>query len=186
MPRRPIKKKRTLLPDPVYNRISVHLLINRVLKSGKKSVAYRIVYDTLREVGEATQKNPIEVFEKILDQITPRVAVKPRRRGGAVQMVPRVLRSGDESKNIAIRWMLEGCMKQSGKPMVTKLKNEMLEAYKKSGYAMRKREELYKLAVNNAMYAKRPQAILNAVNQILPTTSQPAPSSSAPTTKVKK
>lgn len=165
MPRRPIKKKRTLLPDPVYNSVSVHLLINRVLKSGKKSIAYRIVYDTLREVGEATQKNPIEVFEKILDQVTPRVAVKPRRRGGAVQMVPRVLRSGEQSKNMAIRWMLEGCAKQSGKPMVTKLKNEMLEAFKKNGYAMRKREELYKLAVNNAMYAKRPQAILNAVNQ---------------------
>lgn len=168
MPRRPIAKKRTLLPDPVYNSVSVHLLINRVLKKGKKSIAYRIVYDTLREVGEITQKSPVEVFETVLDQITPRVEVKPRRRGGAVQMVPRVLRASDRAKANAIRWILEGCYKQTGKPMVTKLKNEIVEAYKKSGYAVRKRDELHKLAVVNAMYAKRPQAILNAVSQVTP------------------
>lgn len=168
MPRRPIAAKRSLLPDPIYNSLSVHLLVNRVLKSGKKSVAYRIVYDSLREVGEATQKNPVEVFEKALDNITPRVEVKPRRRGGAVQMVPRVLRSGERSKATAILWILEACHKQAGKPMVAKLKNEIVEAYKKNGYSIRKREELHKLAVNNAMYAKRPQAILNAVNQLTP------------------
>jgi small subunit ribosomal protein S7 len=168
MPRRPISKKRSLLPDPVYNSVSVHLLINRVLKKGKKSVAYRIVYDTLRDVGEATQKNPAEVFDTVLDQITPRVEVKPRRRGGAVQMVPRVLRASDRAKANAIRWILEGCAKQSGKPMVAKLKNEIIDAYKKTGYSLRKRDEVHKLAVANAMYAKRPQAILNAVNQVTP------------------
>nr|ALO21085.1 ribosomal protein S7 [Lobochlamys segnis] len=168
MPRRPIKKKRSLLPDPVYNSISVHMIVNRVLKNGKKSIAYRIVYNALKEIGDITQKNPVEVFEKALDNITPRVEVKPRRRAGAVQLVPRVLRAGDRSKATALRWILEACQKRSGQPMILKLKNEILEAYKKSGYAIRKKEELHKIAINNAMYAKKPQIVINAINQILP------------------
>nr|YP_009184683.1 ribosomal protein S7 [Oogamochlamys gigantea]ALO62820.1 ribosomal protein S7 [Oogamochlamys gigantea] len=170
MPRRPIKKKRLLLPDPIYQSISVHMLVNRVLKNGKKSLAYRIVYNALKQVGEITQKNPVEVFENALDNITPRVEVKPRRRAGAVQLVPRVLRSGDRSKSTALRWILEACQKRSGQPMILKLKNEILEAYKKSGYSVRKKDELHKIAINNAMYARKPQIIINAINQITPTT----------------
>nr|AYQ95050.1 ribosomal protein S7 [Palmellopsis texensis] len=166
MPRRPISKKRELLPDPVYQSISVHMLVNRVLKNGKKSVAYRIVYNALREVGEITQKNPVEVFEKALDNVTPRVEVKPRRRAGAVQLVPRVLRSGGKAKATSLRWILEACQKRSGQPMILKLKNEIIEAYKKSGYSIRKKEELHKIAINNAMYAKKPQIIINAVNSL--------------------
>jgi small subunit ribosomal protein S7 len=164
MPRRPISKKRTLLPDPVYNSVSVHMLVNRVLKSGKKSIAYRIVYTALKEIGEITQKNPVEVFEQALDNVTPRVEVKPRRRAGAIQMVPRVLRLGDRAKATSLRWVMEACLKRAGQPMVIKLKNEILEAYKKTGYAIRKKDELHKIAVNNAMYAKKPQIIINAVN----------------------
>jgi len=166
MPRRPINKKRILLPDPIYNSITVHMLINRVLKSGKKSIAYRIVYNALKDIGETTGKNPVEIFENALDNVTPRVEVKPRRRAGAIQLVPRVLRAGDRSKATALRWVLEGCHKRSGQPMLTRLKNEILDAYKKTGYAIRKKEELHKIAVNNAMYARKPQTVINAVNQI--------------------
>lgn len=166
MPRRPLSKKRILLPDPIYNSVSVHMLINRVLKSGKKSVAYRIVYNALKEIGEATGKNPVEVFEKSLDNVTPRVEVKPRRRAGAIQLVPRVLRAGDRSKATALRWVLEGCYKRSGQPMLNRLKNEIIDAYKKTGYAIRKKDELHKIAVNNAMYARKPQTVINAVSQI--------------------
>lgn len=171
MPRRPINKKRTLLPDPVYNSISIHMLVNRVLKSGKKSVAYRIVYNALKEIGDVTMKNPVEVFEKALENITPRVEVKPRRRAGAIQMVPRVLRLGANTSNRAkantLRWIMEGCDKRSGQPMVTKLKSEILDAYKKTGYAIRKKEELHKIAIANAMYAKKPQVIINAINLLV-------------------
>jgi small subunit ribosomal protein S7 len=166
MPRRPLNKKRILLADPIYGSVSVHMLINRVLKSGKKSVAYRIVYNALKDIGESTGKNPVEVFEKALDNVTPRVEVKPRRRAGAIQLVPRVLRAGDRSKATALRWVLEGCHKRSGQPMLNRLKNEILEAYKKTGYAIRKKDELHKIAVNNAMYARKPQTVINAVNQI--------------------
>lgn len=168
MPRRPISQKRALLPDPVYNNTTVHMLVNRVLKSGKKSIAYRIVYTALKEIGDVTQKNPVEVFETALDNITPRVEVKPRRRAGAIQMVPRVLRAADSAhaKATSLRWILEACEKRSGQPMVTKLKTEIIEAYKKTGFAIRKKEELHKLAINNAMYARKPQAVINVVNQV--------------------
>lgn len=166
MPRRPLNKKRILLPDPIYNSVSVHMLINRVLKKGKKSVAYRIVYNALKEIGDTSGKNPVEIFEKALDNITPRVEVKPRRRAGAIQLVPRVLRTGDRSKATALRWILEGCYKRSGQSMVNRLKNEILEAYKKTGYAIRKKDELHKIAINNAMYTRKPQTVINAVNQI--------------------
>ena len=169
MPRRAITKKRTLLQDPIYNSVSIHMLVNRVLKSGKKSVAYRVVYTALKEIGDITKKNPIEVFEKALDNVTPRVEIKSRRRAGTVQQIPRVLRSGDRAKATALRWILEACQKRSGQPIITKLKNEIIEAYKKTGFSIRKKEELHKIAINNAMYAKKPQIVINAVNQITPT-----------------
>jgi len=163
MPRRPLKKKRNLLPDPIYNSLSVHMLVNRVMKSGKKSVAYKIVYNTLQEIGEVTKQNPVEVFETALENVMPKVEVKPRRRAGAVQMVPRVLRSGERGNATSLRWILEACDKKSSKSMVAKLQSEILDAYEKKGNAMKKREELHKIAANNAMYANRPQLILSAI-----------------------
>lgn len=164
MPRRPIKKKRSLLPDPVYNSLSVHMLVNRVMNSGKKALAYKIVYNTLREIGDATQKNPVEVFEMALENVMPKVEVKPRRRAGSVQMVPKVLRSPEKGKASALRWVLDSCQKKSSKSMVARLKIEILDAYEKKGNALKKKEELHKIAASNAMYAKRPQTILNAVS----------------------
>jgi small subunit ribosomal protein S7 len=166
MPRRPIKQKRILLPDPVYNSISVHMLVNRVMKSGKKSLAYKIVYTTLKEVGEATQKNPVEVFEIALENVMPKVEVKPRRKAGSVQMVPRVLRSVDKGQANALRWILEACEKKASKGMVSKLKSEILDAYEQKGNAIKKKEELHKIAANNAMYSNRPQLILNVLNTV--------------------
>jgi small subunit ribosomal protein S7 len=164
MPRRPIKKKRVLLADPVYNSISVNMLVNRVMKSGKKSIAYRIVYNTLQEIGETTQKNPVEVFENALENVMPQVEVKPRRKAGSVQMVPRVLRSVEKGKITALRWILGACEKKSSKSMISRLKTEILDAYEKKGNAIKKKEELHKMAISNAMYSSRPQLILNAVS----------------------
>jgi len=164
MPRRPIKQKRVLLPDPVYNSTSVHMLVNRVMKSGKKSLAYKIVYTTLKEIGETTQKNPVEVFDLALENVMPKVEVKPRRRAGSVQMVPKVLRSVERGQANALRWILESCEKKSSKGMVSKLKSEILDAYEQKGNAIKKKEELHKIAANNAMYSNRPQLILNVLN----------------------
>lgn len=164
MPRRPIKKTRVLLPDPVYNSISVHMLVNRVMKSGKKSLAYKIVYTTLKEIGEVTQKNPVEVFDMALENVMPKVEVKPKRRAGSVQMVPKVLSSIERGQANALRWILESCEKKSSKGMVSKLKSEILDAYEQKGNAIKKKEELHKIAANNAMYSNRPQLILNVLN----------------------
>lgn len=165
MPRRPLTKKRKLLADPFYNSIALHMLINRVLQSGKKSVSYKILYTAFKEIGDSTGKNPIEVFDQALENATPHVEVKPRRRSGAIQLVPRVLKVCDRSKASALRWILEGCKKRAGQRMVDKVKIEIVEAYKKTGYAIRKRDELHKVAISNAMYARKPQAVINAVNQ---------------------
>nr|YP_009492153.1 ribosomal protein S7 [Pseudopediastrum integrum]AWI68810.1 ribosomal protein S7 [Pseudopediastrum integrum] len=164
MPRRPINKTRVLLPDPVYNSISVHMLVNRVMKSGKKSLAYKIVYTTLKEIGEVTQKNPVEVFDVALENVMPKVEVKPKRRAGSVQMVPKVLSSVERGQANALHWILESCEKKSSKGMVSKLKSEILDAYEQKGNAIKKKEELHKIAANNAMYSNRPQLILNVLN----------------------
>ena len=164
MPRRPIKTKRVVLPDPVYNSTSIHMLVNRVMKNGKKSLAYKIVYNTLQNIGETTQKNPVEVFETALENVMPKVEVQPRRRAGSVQMVPSILRSVERGQANALRWILESCEKKSAKSMVVKLQTEILDAYEKKGNALKKKEELHKIAASNAMYAKRPQTILNAVS----------------------
>ena len=166
MPRRPIQQKRTLVPDPIYNSISVHMFVNRVMKNGKKSLAYKIVYNTFKNIGETTGKNPVEVFETALDNIMPKVEVQPRRRAGSVQMVPSILQSQERGQATALRWILESCEKKSAKSMVAKLQTEILDAFEKRGNAIKKKEELHKLAANNAMYSKRPQIILNAVAQM--------------------
>jgi len=166
MPRHPIKKKRVVLPDPIYNSTSVHMLVNRVMKNGKKSLAYKIVYNTFQNIGEVTQKNPVEVFETALKNVTPEVEVQPRRRAGSVQMVPTLLRSVERGQANALRWILESCEKKSAKSMVVKLQTEILDAYEKKGNAIKKKEELHKIAANNAMYSNRPQIILNAVSQV--------------------
>nr|YP_010488921.1 ribosomal protein S7 [Desmodesmus abundans]UWJ89498.1 ribosomal protein S7 [Desmodesmus abundans] len=166
MPRHPIQKKRAVFPDPIYNSVTVHMLVNRVMKNGKKSLAYKIVYNTLKNIGTTTEKNPVEVFEIALENVMPKVEVQPRRRAGTVQMVPSILRSLDRGQATALRWILDSCEKKSAKSMVVKLQTEILDAYEKKGNAMKKKEELHKLAVSNAMYSKRPQIILNAVAQV--------------------
>lgn len=164
MPRRSIKIKRSLFPDPVYNSTSVQMLVNRVMKNGKKELAYRIVYKAFRDIGDITKTNPVEVFEKALINVAPKVEIKPRRRAGSVQLVPRILKSTDRAKASALRWILETCRKKTGVSMISKLRNEIIEASKKTGLSMRKRDELHKTALSNAMYAKRPQTVLTAIN----------------------
>jgi small subunit ribosomal protein S7 len=156
-------KKRVLFPDPVYNQVSVHMLVNRVLKNGKKSVAYRIVYSVLRKLSENTDQNPVAIWEKALNNVQPRVEVKPRRRAGSIQQVPYVIRSVDRAQATAIRWILLSCQKRSGKDMVSKLMSEILEASKKSGAAFRKKEELHKTALANQMNSRRPETIVQAI-----------------------
>nr|APD80656.1 ribosomal protein S7 [Polytoma uvella] len=166
MPRRKLNKKRVILPDPVYNSVTVHMLINRVLKDGKKSLASTIVYETLNKLKVSTDKNPIKVLEKALQHVTPQVEMKAQRKVGRLPsaMVPMVLRAGNRPKAIALRWILEGCKKRTGQSMIARLHTEILDAYNKTGYAVRKKDDLHRVATSHAMYAKKPQTVINAIN----------------------
>nr|ALO20997.1 ribosomal protein S7 [Microglena monadina] len=166
MPRSYRVKKRTLLPDPVYNNVLVHAIINRILKSGKKTLAYKIVYDGFKNIEYTTGKNPIEIFETAIDNLTPKVMLKPRRRSGAMQLVPRLVRPTDHPKVLVLKWIIDAAHKRLGEKMVNKLKNEIIDAYKKQGAALKKKDEYHKIAITNAMYARKPQNIINAINKI--------------------
>jgi small subunit ribosomal protein S7 len=166
MPRCSRVKKRTLLPDPIHKNVSVHIIINRLLKSGKKTIALSIVYDAFQEIEYTTGKNPIEILETAVDNVTPKVKINSRRRGGAIQLVPRLVRPTDYPKVSAFKWILEACEKRVGQKMHNKLKNEIIDAYKKQGLAIKKKDEFHKLALSNAMYARKPQNIINAISQV--------------------
>ena len=156
-------KRRLLLPDPIYNSISIHMLVNRVLKNGKKSLAYKIIYSVLRQISDNTNQNPLEIWEKALNNVQPRVEVKPRRRAGSIQQVPSPLNSRERAYAIGIRWILAACRKRSGKNTITKLVLEISEAAAKGGMAFRKKEELHKIALTNQMNSRNPEIIVQAI-----------------------
>nr|AYQ95332.1 ribosomal protein S7 [Uronema sp. CCAP 334/1] len=165
MARKGAPKKRVLLPDPIYNKVSVHMLVNRILKNGKKSIAYRIVYSVFKKISENMNLNPVEVWESALNNVKPRVEVKPRRRAGSIQQVPRVMPSTERARAIAIRWIVAACQKRAGKDMISKLFSEITEAANKNGAAFRKKEELHKMALSNLMNSRRPDKIVKAITE---------------------
>lgn len=153
MSRRHIAKKRAISPDPVYNSRLVHMITNRLMKNGKKALAFRLIYQALKQVGEATEQDPIKVMEQAIRNATPLVEVKSRRIGGSTYQVP--LEVGPERGTaLAIRWLLTSCRNRSGRDMVTNLTNEILDASKNMGNAIKKRDEVHKMAEANKAFAK--------------------------------
>lgn len=153
MPRRRTPKKRIVLPDPVYNSRLIELIVRQIMRQGKKSLAYTIMYDCMNQVAEATQQDPLSVIEKAVRNATPVVEVKARRIGGSTYQVPLDVLP-ERGTALAIRWVLLACRNRTGKPMATKLTAELLEASKNSGSAVRKREEVHKMAEANRAFAK--------------------------------
>lgn len=147
------KSKRILVePDPIYNSRLVTLLIARILKSGKKTIAQRIVYQALEIVLEKTEINPILVLEKAVKNVTPRVEVKARRVGGSTYQVPIEIRAY-RGTNISLKWLIEFAGTRSGRGMASKLANEILDAMKEGGGAIRKKEQVHKMAEANKAFA---------------------------------
>jgi small subunit ribosomal protein S7 len=153
MPRRRTPKKRIVLPDPVYNSRLIELIVRQIMRQGKKSLAYTIMYECMNQVAEATQQDPLSVIEKAVRNATPVVEVKARRIGGSTYQVPLDVLP-ERGTALAIRWVLLACRNRTGKPMATKLTAELLEASKNSGSAVRKREEVHKMAEANRAFAK--------------------------------
>jgi small subunit ribosomal protein S7 len=152
MSRRKITKKREVPPDPMYNSILVSMTIRRIMKSGKKSLASRIIYDAFKIVEERTQKDPLETFEQAIKNLTPLVEVKARRVGGATYQVPMEVRQS-RGTALALRWLIHYSRSRSGRTMAGKLANEILDAANETGGAIKKREETHKMAEANKAFA---------------------------------
>jgi small subunit ribosomal protein S7 len=153
MSRRISTQKRFPEKDTKYDNLLVSLLINRILKSGKKRLAKRIVYKAFELIEFRTNENPILILEKAIRNISPRVQLKAKRVGGSTYQVPTLLNKY-RATNIAVSWLLEYSRKRSGKGMSLKLANELLEAAKGLGNSIKKKEETHKMAEANKAFAQ--------------------------------
>jgi small subunit ribosomal protein S7 len=148
MSRRKIIKKRFPKPDPVYNNYLVSILVSRLIKDGKKTLAQNIVCDALDIIAYKTESDPIEVFEQAVKNVTPLVEVKARRFGGATYQVPMEVTSF-RGTNLALRWIVKASRSRTGKTIALKLAAELMDASKNSGDAMRKKQDTHKMAEAN-------------------------------------
>jgi len=147
------RAQRTLAePDPIYNSRLVTLLVSRILQSGKKSLAQKIVYNALEIISTKTEENPVLVLEKAVKNVTPRVEVKARRVGGSTYQVPIEIRAY-RGTNISLKWITEFARARSGKSMSIKLSNELIDAAKETGNSVRKKEQTHKMADANKAFA---------------------------------
>ena len=152
MSRRNRAKRVLVEPDHIYGSRLVNLLIARILQSGKKSVAQKIVYTALEIITSKTEENPVLVLEKAVKNVTPQVEVKARRVGGSTYQVPIEIRAY-RGTNISLRWINESATARSGKSMAFKLANELIDASKESGNAIKKREQTHRMAEANKAFA---------------------------------
>ena len=153
MPRRRTPKKRFLSPDPVYDSRLIHMIVNHLMKKGKKSLAFRLLYQSMIQIGETTQQDPVKIVEQAIRNATPLVEVKSRRIGGSTYQVPLEV-NPERGTALAIRWLLTSCRSRAGKNMVGKLTNEFIDASKNVGNAIRKRDEVHRMAEANKAFAK--------------------------------
>jgi small subunit ribosomal protein S7 len=151
MSRRRRSEKRRVQADPRFNSVELSRFINKIMMKGKKTVAQRIVYGALDLVEESTKREPLEVFNQAMKNATPLLEVKPRRVGGATYQVPTELRA-NRSEALAIRWIIRSARARQGIPMVRKLAAELLDASRGEGAAVRRREELHRMAEANRAF----------------------------------
>jgi small subunit ribosomal protein S7 len=152
MPRRREVPKREILPDPKYGSVDVSKFVNVVMIEGKKAVAERIIYGAFEQIAKKSGKNVIEVFGQALNNAKPMVEVKSRRVGGANYQVPVEVRPVRRMA-LAMRWLREAAHKRSEKSMGQRLANELLEASEGRGGAVKKRDEVHRMAEANKAFA---------------------------------
>ncbi|BAI91594.1 MAG: 30S ribosomal protein S7 [Limnospira sp. PMC 1291.21] len=152
MSRRRVVQKRPVPPDSRYNSRLVSMMVRRIMRHGKKSVAHNIVYDALATIEERTGSDPLELFEKAVRNATPLVEVKARRVGGATYQVPMEVRS-ERGTTLALRWLIHFSRTRSGRSMASRLASELMDAANETGSAVRKREETHRMAEANKAFA---------------------------------
>ena len=152
MPRKGQTRKRTVPADPVYNNAVVTKLVNQIMLDGKKGVAQKIVYDAFDIVKEKTGNDPLEMFEKAMENIMPSLEVKARRVGGATYQVPMEVRPARRT-TLGLRWLTTYARSRSERTMAERLAGELMDAANNTGSAVKKREEVHKAAEANKAFA---------------------------------
>jgi len=152
MPRKYKLPKQSIQPDVRFNSVLVSHFINRLMIGGKKSVAQRIMYDTLDRIENRTSKPALEVLEKAVGNVRPSLEVKPRRVGGSTYQIPVEVPRGRQA-SLAMRWLLDAARTRPGHSMAEKLAAELMDAANESGVAYRKKEEMHRMAQANRAFA---------------------------------
>lgn len=152
MPRRRVVAKRPILPDPKYGDKLLTQFVNVLMRDGKKSTAETIIYDTLDQLATKSGDDPIKVFRKAIDNLRPAVEVRSRRVGGSTYQVPVEVRH-ERRTALALRWLLQASRKRAEKTMVDRLTAELLDASNNRGNAIRKREDVHRMADANKAFA---------------------------------
>ena len=152
MPRRSGVPKRDVLPDPIYGSKVVTKLTNQIMLDGKKGVAQKIVYDAFDIIKEKTGSEPMDVFNKALENAMPQLEVKARRVGGSTYQVPMEIRP-DRRQTLGLRWIVLFSRKRGEKTMKERLAAELMDAYNSTGAAVKRKEEMHRMADANKAFA---------------------------------
>ncbi len=145
-------KKHKIAPDSTYNDIAVSQLINKVMKKGKKTTARKIVYGAFNIIKEKTQKEPLEIFKKAIENVSPLLEVKPKRIGGATYQVPMEVRQ-ERRLFLALKWIIDGARSSKGKSMQEKLSQEIINVSNNEGAAMKRKNDMHRMAEANKAFA---------------------------------
>jgi small subunit ribosomal protein S7 len=152
MPRKGPVPKRQVLADPRFKSKLVAKFVNRIMRDGKKSLAERVVYDSMDILGEKTSQEPLKAFEQAVENIKPHVEVKSRRVGGATYQVPVEVKP-ERQEVLATRWLIAAARSRGEKGIVNKLTAELVDAYSSRGGAMKKKEDTHRMAEANKAFA---------------------------------
>ena len=152
MPRRRSPEKRKVLPDPKFKDVILAKFMNNLMKDGKKSVAEKIVYGAFDQITKVSKEDPLDIFNKALNEVSPVVEVKSRRVGGATYQVPVEVKA-KRAQALALRWIMDATRKRKNKTMAEKLYAEILDASQNKGSAIKKREDTHKMAESNKAFA---------------------------------
>lgn len=152
MPRKGHVAIREVLPDPIYNSVIVTKLINNVMQDGKKGVAQKIVYEAFDIIKERSSQDPLEFFNKALENVMPMLEVKARRVGGANYQVPIEVRP-ERRQTLGLRWLVQYARTRNDRTMKERLANELIDAANSAGGAYKKKEDMHKMADANRAFA---------------------------------
>jgi len=152
MPRRARVQKRVILPDPIYGNVQLAKFINCLMLNGKKSVAERIVYDAFEKIRRSSRREPLDVFDVAMRNVTPVLEVKPKRVGGATYQVPVEIRQ-DRRSALARRWVIRYSRARHGRSMADKLAAELMDASNGMGAAIKRKEDTHKMAESNKAFS---------------------------------